>query len=49
MTGVGREEQGKAPATIDMKISLVKTMVNKAFDNDMVNGRVLKAFRQVKR
>ncbi len=32
-----------------MEISLVKTMVNKAFDNDMVNGRVLKAFRQVKR
>lgn len=44
-----REEQGRAPATIDMEISLVKTMVTKAFDNDMVGGRTVKAFRKVKR
>jgi integrase len=44
-----REEEGKAPATIDMEISLVKTMVGKAFDNDLVDGRTVKAFRVVKR
>ena len=44
-----REEDGRAPATIDMEISLVKTMVTKAFDNDLVDGRTVKAFRTVKR
>lgn len=44
-----REEQGRAPATIDMEISIVKTMVTKAFDNDLVDGRTVKAFRRVKR
>jgi integrase len=44
-----REEDGRAPATIDMEISLVKTMVTKAFDNDIVDGRTVKAFRVVKR
>jgi len=44
-----REGQGRADATIDMEISIAKTMIIKAFDNDMVDGRVLKAFRSVKR
>lgn len=44
-----REGRGRAPATIDMEISIAKTMIIKAFDNDMVDGRVLKAFRSVKR
>jgi integrase len=44
-----RREEGRAPATIDMEISLVKTMVTKAFDNDLVDGRTVKAFRVVKR
>jgi len=44
-----REGQGKAAATIDMEISIAKTMIIKAFDNDMVDGRVLKAFRSVKK
>jgi integrase len=44
-----REEVGRAPATIDMEISIVKTMVVKAFDNDLVDGRTVKAFRTVKR
>jgi integrase len=44
-----RLEQGMAPATVDMEISIAKTMVTKAFDNDMVDGRALKAFRTVKR
>jgi integrase len=44
-----REEEGRALATIDMEISLVKTMVTKAFDNNLVDGRTVKAFRPVKR
>ncbi len=32
-----------------MEIRIAKTMIIKAFDNDMVDGRVLKAFRSVKR
>jgi len=46
---VVREREGAALATIDMEISIAKTMVSKAFDNDLVDGRVLKAFRNVKR
>jgi integrase len=46
---VQRESEGAALATIDMEISIAKTMVSKAFDNDLVDGRVLKAFRKVKR
>ena len=44
-----REEVGRAPATIDMEISITKTMITKAFDNDIVDGRTVKAFRRVKR
>jgi integrase len=44
-----REEDGRAPATIDMEISITKTMITKAFDNDIVDGRTVKAFRRVKR
>ena len=44
-----REGQGRADATIDMEISITKTMIIKAFDNDMVDGRVLKAFRSLKK
>ena len=34
-------EQGRADATIDMELSIAKTMIIKAFDNDLVDGRVL--------
>ena len=44
-----REGKGRASATIDMEISIAKTMIIKGFDNDMVDGRVLKAFRSVKK
>jgi integrase len=44
-----RQEQGRAAATIDKDISIVKTMIIKAFDNDKVDGRALKVFRSVKR
>ncbi|MFC1876228.1 tyrosine-type recombinase/integrase [Thermodesulfobacteriota bacterium] len=42
-----REEQGLSPATIDMEISIAKTMITKAFYNDMVAGRILKAFNNI--
>jgi len=44
-----REGEGRAPATIDMEISIAKTMVVKALDNDLVDGRTVKAFRKIKR
>lgn len=43
-----REEQGISPATIDMELSISKTMVTKAFDNDKVDGKALKPFRRIK-
>lgn len=44
-----RQEQGRAAATIDKDISIVKTMIIKAFDNDKIDGRALKVFRSIKR
>lgn len=44
-----REKQGYAPATIDMEVSIAKTMVTKAFDNDQIDGRAVKAFRSIKK
>jgi integrase len=44
-----RAEAGRAAATIDMEISVAKTMINRAFDNDLVNGSTVKAFRRVRR
>lgn len=38
-----------APQTIDMEVAFAKTMINKAFDNDLIDGRALKAFRRVKK
>ncbi len=43
------KKQGLKPKTIDDNISYVKTMIIKAFDNDLVGGDVLKAFQRVKR
>ena len=44
-----RTEAGRAAATIDMELSIAKTMINQAFDNDLVNGSTVKAFRVVRR
>jgi integrase len=44
-----REREGAKPATIDMEISRVSSMIRKAFDNDKINGDALKAFKRVKR
>ncbi len=43
-----REEEGRAPATIDLEITEAKAVINKAFENDLVDGRVLKTFKRIK-
>jgi integrase len=42
-----REEAGLAPGTIDMELRLAQGVVKKAYYNDMVDDRGLKAFRKV--
>jgi integrase len=42
-----RENQGAAPATIDMELSVVGTMINKARKNGKVSAKVLEVFRNV--
>jgi integrase len=44
-----RAAAGISAATIDMELSIAKTMVTNAFDNDKVDGRALRAFRTVER
>ena len=44
-----RKNQNRADATIDMEIKYAQTAVTKAFDNDMIDGHCLKAFRKTKR
>lgn len=44
-----RKKQGKSDQTIDQEIGSAKTMINKAFDNDLVSGDTLKAFKRVKK
>jgi integrase len=44
-----RIESGVAPATVDKEVSIAKTMVTKAFDDDRIGGDVLKVFRTVKK
>ncbi|MBN1848888.1 MAG: hypothetical protein JW932_09915 [Deltaproteobacteria bacterium] len=43
-----REKDGFAPATIDMEIQRVGSMIRKAFDNDKINGEALKVFKRVR-
>ena len=43
------KEDGRAPATVDMEITYAKTMVTKAFNNDIVDGRTVKAFSNIKK
>jgi integrase len=45
-----RLEQGASPRTVDYEISVVKTMVTRAFyDGDKVDGKVLKVFKPLDR
>ena len=42
-----RKKEGLKPKTIDDEINYAKTVIIKAFNNDMVGGDVLKAFQRV--
>jgi integrase len=44
-----RTEEGMKPATIDSEITAVKTMVRKAFNDDLVSGDTLKVFSGIKK
>ena len=44
-----RKREGLADATIDQEIGTAKTMIFKAFDNDIVSGDTLKSFKVVKK
>ncbi len=41
-----RLDEGKAPATIDQEVGGARTMIIKAFDNDMVGGDTLRTFKR---
>lgn len=43
-----RKKEGLKPKTIDDEVNYAKTVIIKAFNNDMVSGDVLKAFQRVK-
>lgn len=44
---VERTGDGKAGSTVDKELSIVQTMINKAFDNGKVGGETLRAFKRV--
>ena len=46
---IKRAKQGKKPATVDQDLGKVKTMINMAFDNDLVSGKTLKVFKKIKK
>jgi len=43
-----RKQEQAAGSTIDKEVSIVHSMANKAFDNDLVKGECLKPFKKVK-
>jgi len=44
-----RKREGKSDQTIDQEIGAGSTMINKAFDNDLIGGDTLKAFKRVRK
>ena len=44
---VKRTGDGKAGSTVDKELSIVQTMINKAFDNSKIGGETLRAFKKV--
>lgn len=44
-----RKAAGKSDSYIDTEIGAARTMINKAFDNDMVSGETVKAFKRIKK
>jgi integrase len=45
---IERKGQGAADATVDYELKIAQAAVNKAFDNDKVDGACLKPFRRTK-
>lgn len=46
---VKREKEGEAHSTIDQEIGSAKTVINRAFDDDLVGGDTLKKFKKAKK
>ncbi len=46
---MSQKKKGLSDAYIDQQLQVAKTMCNRAFDNDMVGGDVIKTFGKVKR
>ena len=46
---VKRKAQGQADSYIDQQIAMARAMINKAFDNDIVSGDIIKMFKRVKK
>ncbi|MBL6967204.1 MAG: site-specific integrase, partial [Desulfobacteraceae bacterium] len=44
-----RLKAGKAPATVDHEVGKTRTMIMKAFDNDLVSGDTLRTFKKAKK
>jgi integrase len=44
-----RKAQGQSDSYVDSQIGAAKTMINKAFDNDIVSGDTIKVFKRVKK
>ncbi|MEI7636225.1 MAG: tyrosine-type recombinase/integrase [Syntrophus sp. (in: bacteria)] len=44
-----RKAQGQADSYIDQQIAMARAMINKAFDNDIVSGDIIKVFKRVKK
>jgi hypothetical protein len=44
-----RKAEGKADATVDQEVGAAKSMIKKAFENDLVSGNTLKSFQRVKK
>ncbi len=44
-----RKKEGQSDSYIYQQVSMARTMINKAFDNDMVGGDTIKVFRKLKK
>ena len=44
-----RKKAGYADSYVDQEIGAARTVINKAFDNDMVGGDIMKTFKKVKK
>jgi len=46
---VKRKADGKADSTVDQEIAAARAVINKGFNNDLVGGDALKAFKKIKK